>query len=159
MPELVPYLHGVKEIRVLERKETAPGIVHLVNEWVSDYHVPAVVSRFIKPEMLRWLDIVDWDHATHSWHWRFESKSLGSVLQAEGTNRMVADGPAATKFIIDGEINIFVEKMPGVPAFIGRRVRPQVEKFIVGLIEPRMRATDEGLSKWLDSKKAKPAPQ
>src|SRR5437868_2876942 len=72
MPELTPYLHGVSEIRVLERRDVAPGKLYLVNEWVSDYQVPSLVARFLKPEMLRWLDIVTWDAMTHSWDWRME---------------------------------------------------------------------------------------
>src|SRR5207249_8290352 len=101
---------------------------------------------------LRWLDIVTWDEATHSWDWRFESKMAKEVLVSFGTNRMEAAGPDATRFVISGTLDIHVEKLPGVPGFIGRRVRPQVEKFIVSLVEPRLRGIDEGLAKWLDAK-------
>ena len=54
---------------------------------MSDYDVPGIVARFLKPEMLRWLDIVTWDEATHSWDWRFESKMAKEVLASFGTNR------------------------------------------------------------------------
>jgi hypothetical protein len=148
----------VKEIRIVERKEVAPGELYLVNEWVSDYAAPALVSRFIKPEMLRWLDIVTWHDATRSWDWRFESNALKRALEAKGTNYMKADGERATTFVIEGDLDIFVEKMPGVPAFIGRRVRPQVERFILGLIEPRLRGIDQGLAAWLDAQAAKKVP-
>ncbi len=152
MVELTPYLHGVREIKVLERREVAPGQTYIVNEWVSDYDVPALVSRVLKPDLLRWLDIVTWDDATRSWHWRFESKAAKDVLKAEGRNRMEADGPDATRFVIEGDLEIFVEKLPGVPGFIGRRVRPQVERFIVNLVEPRLRGIDQGLAQWLDAR-------
>lgn len=151
MVELTPYLHGVKEIRVVERREVAPGKLYLVNEWVSDYPVPSVLSRFLSPDMLRWLDVVTWDDATRSWHWRFESRAAKGVLHAEGTNRMEEAGVGATRFVIEGDLEVYVEKFPALPAFIGRRIRPQVEKFIVGLIEPRLRGIDQGLAMWLDA--------
>lgn len=157
MAELAPYLHGVKEIIVHEKKEVAPGKIYIVNEWVSDYRVPAVVAKVLKPEMLRWLDVVTWDHTTYSWHWKFESKLMKNALEAEGTNRMVADGPGATRFLISGDLNIHVDRIPGVPGFLGRAVRPQVEKFIVSLVEPRMRGIDQGLARWLDERAKKTA--
>ncbi|HVY60508.1 MAG TPA: hypothetical protein VHF22_02595 [Planctomycetota bacterium] len=151
MTEFTPYLKGVREIRVVERREVAPGETFIVNEWVSDYDPPSVVGRFITPDMLRWLDIVTWRDATRSWDWRFESAALKSALSAKGTNCMKDAGGGATTFVIEGDLDILVEKMPGVPAFLGRRVRPQVERFILGLIEPRLRGIDQGLSAFLDA--------
>ena len=151
MAEFTPYLKGVKEIRVLEKREVGPGKTYIVNEWVSDYAPPALVARFITPEMLRWLDIVTWDDAARSWHWRFESNALKSALSAEGTNFMVAEDAGNTKFVIEGDLDIFVDRLPGVPAFVGRRVRPQVERFILGLIEPRLRGIEHGLAAWLEA--------
>jgi len=151
MCEFTPYLHDVKEIKLLERREVAPGRHYLVNLWVSSYEPPALIRRFVTPEMLRWRDIVTWDDETRSWQWRFESPAFSEVVCCEGTNSMRALGEAATEITLAGRLDILVEKLPGVPSFIGRSVRPQVERFILGLVEPRLRGIDEGLARYLSA--------
>jgi len=153
--ELVPYLEGVAEIKVLEREEVAPGRIRLLNEWVSDYKPSGVVAKVLKPEWMRWLDRVVWDAATRSWEWRLESAALAGLFAASGRNRMEVVGPAETRLVIEGDLEVFVEKLPGVPAFMGRAIRPQVERFIVGMIEPRQREVCTGLAKWLGSRVAR----
>jgi hypothetical protein len=154
MAELAPHLDGVKEIRVLERTEIAPGVHRILNEWISDYRPPPVVSRFLTPDMLRWLDRVVWEDARHAWRWEFETPRLGEVLFARGESFMRALSSCETEVVLAGEIEVRLERLPGLPAFIGRRVRPQVERFLLGLCEPRLRGIDRGLAAYLDAGRA-----
>lgn len=153
-PDLVPYLDGIEEIRVRERVEVGPGRLRLVNEWVSDYRPSGVVAKVLRPEWLRWLDTVTWDEPTRTWEWRLESIALSGLFLATGKNRMEPDGERATRFVIEGDLEVYVEKLPGIPSFVGRAVRPQVERFIVGMVEPRQREICAGLAKWLDARRS-----
>jgi hypothetical protein len=156
MAEFVPYLDGVREIRVLERREMAPGKHWILNEWISSYEVPAVLRPFLRPEWLRWLDKVVWDDERRAWQWEFDSPVLANVVRCAGENSMRELGPAETELVIAGDLNIHVENLPGVPAFVGRRMRPQVERFVLGLVAPRLRGIDEGLARYLDSRREPP---
>ncbi len=151
---LVPHYDHVKEIRVLEREDLADGRVRMVNEWVSDYEVPGPVSRIIKPDMLRWLDIVTWDERSYAWDWRFDYPIFKGAVACAGRNCMLEPGPGATEIVLQGELTIRPEALPGVPGFIGRRVGPTVEKFILGIVTPGLRRVAEGLGKHLGGERA-----
>lgn len=149
MCDFAPYLDDVKEIRVLERREIAPGKHFILNEWTSSYVPLPLVRRLVTADMLRWLDRVVWEDARRAWRWEFDSPTLGGVVRCTGENSMREVGPAETEIVIAGDLEIHVENLPGVPAFLGRRLRPQVEKFVIGLVSPRLRGIDKGLAKYL----------
>ncbi len=152
MAELVPFLDGIREIRVLEREEIGPGRHRILNEWVSDHRVPAAVEPFLRPDILRWLDRVIWDDATRTWRYELEFPRLPGIVRCAGTNGMRALGPAETEITVSGDLEIHVERIRGIPAFLGRRVRPAVERFVVALVEPRLRGIDAGLARYLGSR-------
>ena len=51
----------IEEIRQIERRVDADGVVHIVNEWRVRQQVPAVVRSILKTGELGWVDRNTWD--------------------------------------------------------------------------------------------------
>mgnify|MGYP002633954990 CR=1 FL=1 len=148
LSDIVPYLADIKEVRVLSRKE-APGSVTLHNLWVADREIPTFAKGFLKPHMLQWDDHAEWRDQERRCHWRLETFFKDGVL-CSGTNTFLAIDPQTTRVVLEGELLIDLNKIPGVPRLLARRVGPQVEKFIVGLISPNLQKVNDSLQKFLD---------
>ncbi len=51
---------------------------------------------------------------------------------------------------LTGTLVIDLKEIPGVPSFLGRRLAPQVERFIVSLITPNLEAVNTSIQRFLD---------
>ncbi len=150
--DLVPYLPNVDWIKVLERTEDG-AVTHLINEWKARGDIPKVARKFIKPEMLRWKDFADWDRDSWACSWSFEMAFMRDQVKASGKNFLVEEGPDRTRYEIRGTLEIDGNKIPGVPAMLGRRIVPQIEKFVIALIKPNFVKVSDGVQQYLDAQK------
>lgn len=149
LPDLVEYLPNVESIQVAEMRREGSRL-HLVNDWKAVAEIPAVAERFVRPDMLRWRDIAEWHDDDHSVRWRFEMAFLREAIRVEGLNHFVAEGPDRTRLSIRGILELDGTRIPGLPSFIGKRVAPQVERFVVNLVQPNLVRTAEGVQRFLD---------
>src|ERR1035441_341055 len=56
LPEVVLLLDDIESVTVESRKELPDGTVDLVNIWKAKPKLPAIVTGYIKTEMLAWTD-------------------------------------------------------------------------------------------------------
>jgi hypothetical protein len=151
--ELVPFLPSVESIETVERTEPSPGKFHLVNHWQGKTDVaPKALRPFITKNMARWKDIVDWDDQQQVNAWRLETFQFDKLFECSGSNRFVAEGQNC-RFFIQGNLEVFPERVPGVPSFLSRKLKPTVEKFIVDLVTPNLVNLGQGIQRFLDSHK------
>ncbi len=148
--EIAAYMPDIREI-VVHSREEADGIVKLHNEWISDREVPKVVAKIIKPEHLRWDDHATWHDEGFYVDWIIKTRAFTDAVTCSGRNSMIAVGDNATIVRLTGELKITVTGIPGVPSFLAKRLAPQVEKFIVGLITPNLKNTNKSLQDYLDA--------
>ena len=149
LPELEPYLPNITKIVVL-RSDRDGDDLHLLNEWHGKGDIPRVARSILKPEMLRWKDHADWHDADWSVDWRMELAFLNEMVETHGTNHFVEVGDDRCRVEIRGVLDIDGSRIPGVPRLLGRKIAPQIEKFIVALIKPNLVKTAEGVQQFLD---------
>ena len=149
LPEMTSYLPNVDEINVLESRREGE-ILHLVNEWVARAEIPKVARAFIKPEMLRWKDIATWHDDEHAVDWRFEMAFMREQVDVRGRNRFVEVGEGRSRIEIRGTLTIDGNRIPGVPKMLGRKIVPQIEKFVIALVKPNLIKTADGVGRFLD---------
>jgi hypothetical protein len=151
LTELVPFLPAVDSIELQERAELGPGKVRLVNLWQGKTQVaPAAVRPFVTKGMVRWKDIAEWDQAAHSTRWHFETFHFEKLFECAGENRYAATPEGHTRIEIRGNLEIFTDRIPGVPGFLSRKLKPKIEKFIVELVTPNLRDLGQGVQRFLD---------
>jgi len=62
----------------------------------------------------------------------------------------VEDGDV-TKVVLEGDFEVDVKQIPGVPRLLAGRIAPQIEKFIVQLIQPNLEKTNQAVGTFLDA--------
>ncbi len=148
MIELVPFLDNVSSIDELERtpRDTGPKIL---NRWRADAgEVPALARKFVKPEMLEWLDHADWVDAETLVHWRIEAAAFNGLYTCGGTNRIIAQGDDVV-IAISGEMKVDPSRIPGLPRLLARKIVPVVESYLVERMKPNMASLGIGVQRFL----------
>ena len=153
LPEVAAYIPDIKEIKVLSRKEEG-GAIQLHNEWIAATEIPAAFKMFLKPEHLRWDDFAIWKDGEWACEWRIKTRVFTDAVSCSGRNVFVEDGPDKTRVKLQGDLTIKLEAIPGVPGFLGKRLAPQVESFIVKLITPNLERVNQSLERFMDEKGA-----
>ncbi len=150
---LADHMSNVAEIETRTFEEASDGSFNVVRWWLgTTENVPKLLRPFMNKNSLWWLDYSVWTPAKRHCSWRIESKhSKLSSCQGETWFEPHPEDPGATRMLTDGELVVFGDKLPG-PAFLGRKIAPQIEKIVVRMTEPNIVATGVGLQKLLDSK-------
>lgn len=150
LDELVPYIPDVRDIVVKSREEQDFGIrTHL--RWVGDRELPRPLRRFVSTDVFEWDDYADWHDSENHVDWRMEFPALPGRVSCGGRNRFHADGDH-TRIELTGELRIDLDRLPGVPNMVARKVGPAIEDFIVRLITPNLERTNQSLQKFLDDR-------
>jgi hypothetical protein len=153
LPDLAPFLNDIQSITV-ESSERTDDVVKFVNLWkAKGGDIPSVARAFIKPEMLQWHDHATWTQSRWQCDWNMKLGFLPDAIEARGTNTWKELGPNETLVVIEGEIRIHADRIPGVPRLLAKSVGEAVEKFVVKMIEPNLKQTSVGVTNFLRSKK------
>lgn len=149
LSDIAAFIPDVQQIIVHSREEGS-GQVKIHNEWVAQKEIPAIAAKIIRPEHLRWDDYATWHDDTFHCEWEIKPRAFTDAVICRGRNTFVTDGDD-TLVQLTGELQINLKEVPGVPSFLGSRLAPQVEKFIVSLITPNLQATNEAIQAFLDA--------
>ena len=147
--ELVPYLPNVDSV-VVESREEDGEIVRLVNVWSgASSDVPSVVRPIVRPEHLSWIDRATWDRGRWRCDWEITITALPEAVTARGFNTFLDEG-GETVIQMNGEFVIHPEKVPGVPTFVAKRAAPALEKFVVGLLQPNLKRSNQAVLQYIE---------
>lgn len=151
LPEIAAYIPDVKEIIVKSRDEQ-PGVVTIHNEWIADKEVPVYARAFLKPEMMRWDDYAVWTDEKSQVAWKLKLRLFTESVRCGGTNTFRKIDDTKTSVTLEGDLDIDLKSIPGVPNLLAGGLKPKVEKFIVSLITPNLERVNQSLQQFLDEK-------
>lgn len=158
MEEIVPFLPNIESITLREREELPDGRLRIVRYWQGTAdNLPAALRPFISKEQLGWIDTALWEPKEYKVDWTLTT-SLSRLYDCSGTNYFEPDpkDPEHTSRIrVTGDLEIHPDRLPGVPSFIGSRLAPQIEKFVVDTLTPNLTDVAKGLQKYFDAKAGK----
>lgn len=149
LPILVSGLPRVREI-VVESREEADGVVHLINLWKGAAKVPAVAAKVLPP-MVSWHDHASWDAQTRRCTWRITSDIFPEAVRCEGENVFVDTG-GRTRVEVRGDIRIDLSKVRLVPELVAGSIASAVEGFLVRQITPTLTSVSDALADYLDDR-------
>jgi len=149
---IVPFLPQVERIDTLESTPTRDGRRHIIRRWQgSGDQLPKTLRPFISNEWLAWTDDALWIPAEYKVDWSLSTK-LGRLYDCSGTNYIEPDPQATdrrTRIRITGNLTVYTERVPGIPALLRQRLAPIIERFIVDLITPNLTSVAKGLDRYL----------
>jgi hypothetical protein len=155
MPAIVPYLNDVEEIKVLEKKDE-PGGLRMVNFWRGSVSkAPSIVQKFLSPDLVTWHDHAFWPTGQRRAEWRLEPRVGGKLFECTGTTTVIAGkDEKSCRIQVRGKLNVYPERVPGVPRLLAGAIRSKIEGFIVSMIVPNMQTLAHGVQNYFDDKKA-----
>lgn len=142
-------IDDIEAVNVLSREEQG-DVTRVHNEWVSDREIPSVARKFLKPEHLRWDDFAEWNDGEHKVRFEIKTRVFPDAVKCVGTNTFIEDGDG-TRVVLEGDFQVDLKKVSGIPRFLRSTIVPQVEKFIVSLITPNLTNTNTALGDFLDA--------
>ncbi len=149
--DLLPYLPNIDRVIVEERVEDGQ-VVRLLNHWYgASSDVPAPLRPVIRPDMLSWVDRAEWDMGKWRCSWNITLMALPDAVTARGLN-VFRDEGGCTVIQNNGEFILHPERIPGVPSFLAKQLAPALERFVVGLLEPNLRKSNDAVRRYLDER-------
>jgi len=149
LSEIAAYIPDVREIRV-EKREEGEGAATIHNVWIADREIPVFARAFLKPEMLQWDDFAEWKDDEGRVYWKLRLRVFTDSVTCGGTNTFERVDDDNTRVRLEGDLDIDVKNIPGVPRLLAGGIKPKVEKFIVSLITPNLKRVNESLQQFLD---------
>ena len=151
LTDLVEFLPNVESITI-ESREATGEILRLVNTWkAAQTEVPSLLRPIVKPDLLQWIDRAEWNGAEYHCHFNIELGFLKDAIACKGINRMETTADGHTAVTIEGAITVDAKKIPGVPKFMAKKIGAALEKFIVKLITPNLKKTNDGVRSFLEA--------
>jgi hypothetical protein len=149
LEQLVEYLPNVSSVVTESRVEEGP-VVKLVNLWTgTSDDVPAPLRPLLKPELLTWIDRASWDNDKWRCDWNITISALPDAVSARGFSTFLEEGDE-TVIQMTGEFVIHPDRVPGVPAFVAKAAAPALERFVVGLLQPNLRRSNQAVQQYIE---------
>jgi hypothetical protein len=155
LEELTPYRSRLHDLKTEIKEELDNGDIRTLRCCQAVVQsVPTIFRAFVDEGMLVWQDDSIWTPRQYRATWTINN-GLGHLYKCHGVNYFEPDPShpnKSTRIRITGEISIDPEKIPGVPAFVARRLVPRAERIIINLIEPDLAEVAVALQKYLDQR-------
>ncbi|TNF33112.1 MAG: hypothetical protein EP329_08715 [Deltaproteobacteria bacterium] len=147
MDDLVAYMPNISGIETQLIEEQPDGRVKTIRAWQGTAKSsPAVIRPFLSKDSLGWIDYSIWDLTTGTCDWYIENKH-SRFSSCSGVNSFLVDpeAPETSALLkVEGDFTVFGDKIPAVPAFLGKRMAPTIEKIIVSFMKPNFTAMAAG---------------
>ena len=157
LDDVTRFMKSVDDVSSLRRDELEDGGVHIVRRWQgSPTTSPAVLRPFLTRESLAWIDDAIWYPEEFKVRWTVTS-NMSRLYTCGGTNYFEPhpDEPEKwTRVRLTGSVQVHGDKFPGVPSFLGRKLAPKLEAFIIQKLEPNFKDLALGLQRYLEEARA-----
>lgn len=159
MEAITPFLDNIESIDMQSRADLTRGRVKIERRWQGTADsVPTALRPFVSRDLMAWIDTAVWTPAEYKVEWSQStcSETVAQLYRCAGVNYFEPDPRApeeATVIRITGDLEVLADRLPGMPAFLARRLAPQVESFIVGLITPNLTGLAKGLQGYFQKQK------
>ena len=145
MPSLVPYMKDTESIEVIERRDEGDQ-TFIVNRWrASPDRIPKILRSVIKPDLLTWLDHATWSTEAKEAQWKLEAIGSDKLFSCSGISAIRPHGDQA-KLVIQVDLEIYPERVPGVPRLLAKKIGGQIEKFLGDMLSENMRQLAKSMS-------------
>jgi hypothetical protein len=159
LTDLVPYLEAVDEIQVLERDESEPGRIKIVNLWQGNTRMMPLIARpFVTKAMSRWRDHALWVERDFTIEWWFEPEKFSRLFTCQGKDHFDDLGDGTTRFRITGDLVVYADRVPGVTTKMAAKLGPVIEKWAIAKVKPNLMQVPHALRGFFAEERRAAAP-
>ena len=153
LPDLARHLPSVAKIEKISSEELSPDNQKVISHWYANVELPGLVKKFLSDKLLSWKDTAIWNGKDREVSYELQSFVVNDLFEAKGRNFFVDGGNQTTQLKVTCEINIYPEKIPGIPKLLMKKVKPLIEKVIEKMLQPNLTSLGKGLKSYLDENK------
>jgi hypothetical protein len=139
---------NIERIEVKKHAPNGPDKIEVINHWYAKAEVPDLVKKMIPPDIFSWKDVAMWNNTEHFVEYQLQSFLANDLFEAKGKNSFTAIGADKTELKITCNIQIYAEKVPGVPKLFAKKVLPMVEGLIEKMLKPNLQSLGKGLNEY-----------
>ncbi len=134
----------IEEVREIDRRTDADGVVCIVNAWRVRQQMPAMVRSVLKTDEISWIDRNTWDSGTYTCAWTIEPDFLTEHIACSGrTSFTTAMGGQGTRVIFEGELDIDQSVLHGALGSAERLLAGSIESIVATAIPHNLRGVVE----------------
>ena len=157
LPEIARLVEDIESVTASSKETDPAGAVHIVNIWQARPKLPAVVVSHVRADMLAWTDRSVWPAKKFECAWRIEPHFFAERIDCRGVTRYEpAMGRRGTRITFDGDLDILIADLPGVPPALENVVAQAIKSILGGLIPKNFRRIVEAMAAMLDNGKVQP---
>lgn len=148
MPEVAAHIPDIEAI--IERsREERPGGPKIHNEWVSRTELPRFVRAFVSADRLRWDDYADWSDEDFAGTFVVTFGIFTEQIRWQGRNQFLASSVGSTTVRVEGEIDIDVRSIPGVPGWVAGPLKPRLERYVARVVSDNIHQMNTSVERHL----------
>lgn len=148
-PDVADGMPNITKVDVLER-DVDGEVLRQVMVWHASASVPTVARPFVPADKMRWTDTSTWFTDGLWCEWRIETAFLTDRVDCTGRTTFEPRSDETTRMAMQLDLNLDLDRLPGVPSLVSKRARGPVEKFVVGVLRDNLVETATFLQKYLD---------
>jgi hypothetical protein len=153
LTEMAPFLDDVSSIKQLDRKDLTNGRVRSTNLWKADIEIPDAIRSILHASEVRWLDRAEWFEHRSRCEWQIEPQFFTEHIKCCGTTLFEpAIGGRGTRITFEGNIEITLNSIPGIPNFMLGTATKAIESLVTTLIPKNFQKMATAMSNLLEEK-------
>lgn len=146
LPEIAPYFPNIEKVDQVKYNSSSDGKeTHILNHWYGKVEIPEVAQRFIKKELFAWFDHAVWKNESYEVEYRLESFWSKDIFEATGKNYFLETNDGKCELVVTCEVILHPDKVPGVPAFLVKKVLPIIEEMVKKVLGPNLGELGAGI--------------
>lgn len=148
MDKIVPYMPNVEKIVLIEKERISDTRLRILNHWYAKAEIPKMLQSMLKPELFQWKDHAMWKDDENCVDFRIESFVAKNLYDLSGTNYFLPVGDDKTEIKVTFNLEIHPDRLPGVPGFLAKRLKPTIEEFVKKMLTPNLTSMAKGLNQY-----------
>ena len=149
LSEIAKHLPNIKKIERIQYNSRKKQSTEIINQWHADVELPKLVKKFISDDILSWKDTAKWNNDKKTVQYKLESFLNDDLFEAYGKNYFISKGNSETILKITCTVNIYPEKIPGIPRIFSNKVKPLLERIISTMLKPNLTSLGIGLKNYI----------
>lgn len=151
LPDIAKDVADLESITEVERTNLPEGSVKIESVWKAKPKLPAMVMKYIKPDMLVWTDSATWREKEKIIDWEIRSHHYYDELYCKGATAFEqAMGGKGCKLTFSGELEWKGKVLSMSLGMLDGTLAKAAENILSQMIPSNLRKITEALSKYIE---------
>ena len=151
LPDIAKDVDDLESITEIKRTKQSGGVIKIECVWKAKPKLPAMVMKYIKPDMLEWTDTATWKEKEKIIDWEIHSHHYYDELYCKGATVFErAMGGRGCKLTFSGELEWKGKVLSMSLGMLDGTLAKAAENILSQMIPSNLRKITDALSKYID---------